>query len=188
MNTTERWHAAGARVQLRPVGPQDAPALGAMYQALPALDRRRRFHGAVNGLSSLTLHRMTCIDPRTEIAFVVTCEDGGESVIAEVRCVIDATGEAAEFALAVALAWRGLGIGGRCMRALQRAAAQRRVRWLHGHVLADNAPMLALMRRCGFVCTASRDDSGLVEVERHLGALPAATAVWRALRQLAFIH
>ena len=65
----------------------------------------------------------------------------------------------------VAGVWQRRGIGERAVAALQRAAVANGLRWLHGSVLAENAPMRALMRRCGFLCTRSRVDHHLVCVE-----------------------
>ena len=90
---------------------------------------------------------------------------GRQTLVADARYVVDATRRGAEFALMVAGAWQRRGIGERAVAALQRAAAAAGLRWLYGSVLADNAPMLALMRHCGFLCTRSRVDRDLVSVE-----------------------
>jgi GNAT superfamily N-acetyltransferase len=82
--------------------------------------------------------------------------------------VIDDTGHGAEFALMVAAAWRRLGVGSLVLGALQSAANEAGLRWLHGSVMADNAPMLALMQHSGFLCAPSRGDAGLVAVEARV--------------------
>jgi GNAT superfamily N-acetyltransferase len=159
----------GTRLTLRPVREQDAAGLLALIQELPQRDRRWRFHGAVNGVTAATLREMTRTDPRKTIALVVVADTQGvERLVADIRCAVDGTAQGAEFALMVAAAWRRAGIGQWLLAALHRACARARLRWLHGEVLADNAPMLALMRRCGFLCTPHRTDERLVAVEARV--------------------
>jgi GNAT superfamily N-acetyltransferase len=156
---------------LRPVRSADAPALRELFEALSPLARQRRFHGAVAGLTPDRLRRMTGIDPRREAAIVVLmCHAQGEHLVADARFVVDASGSAAEFAIVVAEGWRDLGIGTLALAGLQGAASERGLRWLYGSVLADNAPMLALLRRCGFHCVPNRRDARLIVAEWHAAA------------------
>ena len=46
----------------------------------------------------------------------------------------------------------------------------RGLRWLHGTTLADNTPMLELLRSAGFLCVPNRRDPNLVNVEACLQA------------------
>jgi len=64
----------------------------------------------------------------------------------------------------------------RCIRTLCTAAAERGLRRLHGSILADNTAMIALLQRCGFVCTTSRYDARFVVAERQIGAPVAPSA------------
>jgi hypothetical protein len=72
-----------------------------------------------------------------------------------------------------ALAGHTRGLGARATITLRDAAASAGLRWLYGSVLADNAPMLALVQRCGFLCTPNRRDPGLVGIELQLDREPA---------------
>lgn len=156
----------GSRLRIRAVRPPDAAALQALIGGLTALDRRRRFHGALNNVSSQRLDDMANVDGHRHIALVVLAERAGrETLIADLRCVTDLSDSAAEFALVVAEAWRGRGVARRGLAALCRAAAGEGLHWLYGHVLADNEPMLALMQRCGFSLTPHRRDEQMVVAE-----------------------
>lgn len=167
----------GRRVLLRPVHPDDAAPLGQMFESLSPLARRWRFHGAVNGLPPHWLQQMAGADGHRCIAIVATVEhEGRELLVADARCVTDASDSAAEFAIAVAEGWRGLGIARRCLAALRTAAADEGLRWLYGHVMADNLPMVALVRRQGFTLTPHRANAGLLVAETRLPAL--ATQAW----------
>lgn len=174
----ECWSLAdGTPMTLRALRPADAPALNDLIDELSATDRRRRFHGAVNGVSTAWLNRLTSVDPAREIALVVTARrHGREHLVADVRGVVDMTGQDAEFALVVAAGWRRRGIGQRALHGLAEAAAARGLQWLYGTVLSDNLPMLALVRRCGFLGTPHRSDRQLIVVERRLQTVPAAQA------------
>lgn len=163
------WHRLddGSAVALRPVRPQDAAALATLIEGLSARDRRWRFHGAVTGVTPARLAGMAAPDPAHELAFVVAAPSGGP-LLADARCVVDASGHGAEFALMVAAGQRRLGLGAWALAGLRGAAAARGLRWLHGTTLADNRPMLALLRRAGFLCTPHRRDDRLVVVEACL--------------------
>ena len=164
----------GQRVRLRPVTAGDAPALAEMIDALSPLARRRRFHGSVNGLTAARLHDLTRADGHRRIGIVAVAEhDGAQRLVAEARCVTDASDSAAEFALVVAEGWRGRGIARRCLAALRRAAAEEGLHWLYGHVQTENLPMLALLRRCGFTLSAHRGDAALVVAEVRCVTSPA---------------
>jgi acetyltransferase len=89
----------------------------------------------------------------------------------------------AEFALVVADAWQGQGLGRRLLERLLERAAEAGVRKLNGFVLADNAPMRALAARFGFDCTPDRDPE-LVRVERRLTPPAPATRFAERVRRL----
>jgi len=150
------------RLTLRPVLPQDEPLLGALVARLSPEARRNRFHGAVK-LSPSRLKLMTCVDYRSHLAVVIsTFVDGVESLVADARYVVQADGLAAEFALMVDEAWQRQGIGTWALCSLHRAAAQAGVQHLHGDVLEGNAPMLALVQRCGYAISPTGDEAGVL--------------------------
>lgn len=167
------WRLRGATpVKVRPIVPADALQLDELVAGLTARDRRWRFHGGVNGLTHARLHAM-CSPGEAELALVATV-DG--QVVADARCVLDPSGEGAEFGVMVAQGWRRRGLASRCLDALSSAAAARGVLWLHGTVMADNAPTLALLRQRGYHCAPCRDDAALVSVERRVALVAGLAA------------
>ncbi len=180
------------RPALRPARLEDAAALGALIESLPAHDRRLRFHGAVNGLDEGALRRWAAPDPAHAFALVAAVDrDGRETLVADARYAIDASGDAAEIGLLVSPAWRGRGVGARCIDALRLAAHRAGVRWLYGSVLAENAPMLALLRRRGFTLARGRVHRGLIIAEQRVDVSmtkrirrPAAQVLDRLARPL----
>ncbi len=155
----------GHRVTVRPILPQDAEPSQAFVRRLSRESRRRRFLGALNELSPLTLERLTQVDYRHHLALVAEVIAGGEVILigeARYACTDDAPG--AEFALAVADEWQGQGIGARLLESLLHAARSAGIRRLFGEVLHDNEPMLHLARRARFGCEPHPEDNRLVRV------------------------
>jgi GNAT superfamily N-acetyltransferase len=181
----------GSRLQIRAIRPQDEPALAALFAGLDPLSRRRRFHAPIDALTPEWLHELAqgCAGGRT-VLVASAVHAGRETLVAEARCVADASGNAAEFALTVAPRWRRQGLGQRCLQALRDAAADDGLHWLYGHVLADNLPMLALLRHCGFSVSPHRGDGSLVVAEaRCESAAPRAPVPpQRPQRRLQIFH
>lgn len=155
--------ADGRSVQVRPVRPDDAAAEQSFVMALSPASRRRRFHGAMKQLPSSVLLAMTAIDFRHHVALVAEacCADGAARLVADARYVRDDAGEA-EFAVAVADDWQGQGLGRTLLQRLGRHARLGGIGTLRGSVLADNVPMLALMRSLGAHLRDDPTDASIV--------------------------
>jgi RimJ/RimL family protein N-acetyltransferase len=182
------------RVVLRPVQPRDAAAIDGFVRALSPESRRRRFHGALNELPAELLERFTHPRPCDELGVLAfAIEAGREVCVGEARYAVDETAlegfsDAREFALVVADAWQGRGLGTLMLSRLLRHAQRRGVPRLFGDVLRDNLPMIALARSLGFSVNRHAADARLVRVSKMLdGAraprpllLPARPAAeWR---------
>jgi acetyltransferase len=97
------------------------------------------------------LVRFTQIDYDREMAFIaVTRDEGREVQIGVARYVEDASGESCEFAVVVADAYQGKGLGSQLMGALIETARARGLRRMEGEVLSENAGMLTMVRHLGF--------------------------------------
>lgn len=161
--------AGAGQLTLRPVLPQDAPLLAALVARLSPAARRWRFHGA-GVLSYPQLQQMSCVDYRRQLALVITAQlEGHEQLLADARYSVDDDGQGADFAVLVDERWQRHGLGRWAMSTLQRAADVAGLQWLHGEVLHSNAPMQALMRRCGFALSPDPDDEQLLHAQRRLG-------------------
>jgi acetyltransferase len=173
-----------APVTLRQIQPDDAGALQGFVRVLSPMSRRLRFHAALNELSEATLKALTCVDQRRHVAFVLTVtEHGTERIVGEARYVVSSDQETAEFGIAVADAFQGLGLAERLVAALIDAARAGGLRRLFGEVLAGNSRMLAFIRRCGFAETTRGVAPGLVRVERSVDRslpVPALRVMRRA--------
>lgn len=158
---TERWHGRGEPLTVRPIRPEDADAHRALFAGLSPQDVRFRFFSALRELSDEQVARMTDIDYDREMALVAV-RDTGETV-AVCRLVREPYTPQAEFAIVVTPDWKGGGLGRHLMERITQWAAGRGVQRVVGQVLAENAPMLAFMRRIGFRLRRMPDEPDVVE-------------------------
>jgi acetyltransferase len=73
-----------------------------------------------------------------------------------------------EFALAIADAWHGKGVGTALMQALMTNARSAGLESMEGFVLSTNRPMLKLVKFLGFVSEMSRDEPSQMTVRKDL--------------------
>ncbi len=143
-------HGAG-KALLRPIRPEDAPAIARLFERLAPEDIRMRFFAPLNGLSSDQLARMTQIDYDREMAFVLDAPvSAGREIAAVVRLAADPDNRRAEFAVTVRSDLKGHGIGRLMMGRLIEYARMRGIGEIFGDVLQENALMLSLCRELGF--------------------------------------
>jgi acetyltransferase len=114
--------------------------------------------------------RFTQIDYDREMALIAVPEKNGEpdSIVGVARYVRNADPGDAEFAIVIADRWNGRGLASQLMTRLMECARESGVRELSGMVLANNAPMLALMRRLGFAISSVADDPHTVTATKIL--------------------
>ncbi len=154
----------GRRVDLAPIHPQDAAAERDFVGALSLTSRYRRFHFGLRELSPEMSRAMTEIDPQHEVAFVARPVDAA-TIVADARYVLRADSAEAEFAVAVADAWQGAGLGRMLLTRLAMHARAQGVQRLFGDVLWGNPSMLALVRSLGARLRRHPGDSTVVRVE-----------------------
>jgi acetyltransferase len=158
---------------LRPIRPEDARMEQTFVRDLSSEARYFRFHRGLSQLTPLMLVRFTQLDYEREMAFVAVVErDGSELAVGVSRYVQDPDGQSCEFALVVADAWQGQGVGSALMDALADRARSMGIRRMHGEVLAANAKMLELVRDLGFDLKRHADDATLVTATLALDAEP----------------
>ena len=173
----ENWTLRrGEPVTLRAARAQDGAAVRSMVEGLSRESRYYRFltggrvaDGVVEGLVS---------SGANGVALVVTAagaDGAAEAVIANGQFVVTSHGTA-EFAVLVADAWQGQGLGRRLIARLLQLAQAAGVRCMRGDVLSENRRMLAILRGLGFSCRRNPEDSYLHEATLALGATAANLA------------
>ncbi len=170
-----QWHLDdGTVLCVRPIRPEDAASTQAFVRGLSDQSRYFRFMHALHELSTELLVRYTQIDYDREMALIAIREtqEGPGGQVGVARYTANPDRLSCEFALAVADAWQGRGIGSYLMRRLMAVAAERGLAVIEGEVLAENTAMLALMRRLGFTLHSNPENPGVREVSRRLDDLP----------------
>lgn len=166
----------GTRVTIRPILPQDAEIEQAFVRNLSPGSRHSRFFSTIRELPPSLLKRFTEVDYRSHLALIAEVFDGdSEVIIGDARYVVEEDASSAEFAVAVADAWRGKGIGGLLLARLECHAAAAGVAHLTADTLYDNQPMLHLARQAGFIIDPEPKPGGLVRLSKEIG--PAARSV-----------
>lgn len=172
----------GSRVEIRPIRPSD---LELERRFVRGLSPRTRYLRLLSGRDLLPgeLERWIDVDPAREIAIIAVARDGGaEQQVGVARCALDAAAPPRwDFAIVVADAWQGIGLGERLLACLIEQAEAAGIACLSSVTLAENHRMLALARRLGFGVQREAGDATLMRVEIRLGAsLDGATAPFRA--------
>lgn len=160
---------AGEFLALRAVTADDAEALQAYVRALSPEARYNRFFGALQELPPAELERVTHLDRRHDLALLAEIGAGAASiVIGEARHAFVPERCECEFALSVADAWRGRGIGTLLIAEMERRARRLGARRLIAETLRDNEPMKALALKAGFSMTDMPSDARLVRIVKDL--------------------
>jgi acetyltransferase len=146
----------GRSVAVRPIRPEDEPAMVAFHESLSETSVRFRYFGFVS-LSQRTAHeRLTrsCFnDYDREIALVaehLSKEDGAREIVGVARLIKAHGQDEAEFALLIADAWQGLGLGTALLRLLVDVGRKERLTRITAVILPENKAMLEVSREVGF--------------------------------------
>ncbi len=162
------FQAQREKFTIRPIRPEDAAAHAAFLGRLSPEDLRYRFFSAIRKIQPQEIARMTDVDYEREIAFIAVRENNETAGVARlVRNELG--GPSAEFAIVVDAAARRSGVAGRLMRAIIDWGKSQGITLIEGRVLADNAPMLAFIRRLGFTVTPIADEPGIMGARLHCG-------------------
>lgn len=138
---------------VRPIRPDDAMALQQFVRELSDQARYMRFVSMMRELTPRMLARYTQLDYHREFALVATVIETDASgveaqkIIGLSHYLLNPDGQGAEYALVVADAWQGQGLGKRLMSRLTEAAREQGLSYFEGLVLSNNRPMLTLMTR-----------------------------------------
>ena len=140
----------GVEHELRPVRPEDEPAVIALLQSLDVEIVRLRFFAHIRHFGHAMAARMTQIDYDRELALVLHVRDQPEQLRAIGTVISDPDGVEAEFALLVHQDYARLGLGRHMLQALVEHARRSGVALVWGQVLAENTAMLGLAQALGF--------------------------------------
>lgn len=157
----------GRNLLVRPVLPEDEPALQDLFARMTSDAVRLRFFAPMRALSHAAAARLTQLDFDREMAFVVAepGHPGAARLFGMVHVNGDADRERGEFAIMLASDAEGLGLGPLLMRRMLDHARAAGMHAVFGEVLRENRTMLKLCQAFGFRQSASPDDPEVMHVE-----------------------
>lgn len=137
-----------SEIPIRAVRPDDRERI---IRAFQALDRRSvylRFFSYKKELSEEELRRVTDCDGVSEVVLVATVGSDDQEIIVGLGGYVR-TGATADIAFAVEEDFQGRGIATRLLRQLADIARENGILQLEADVLAENTPMLNVLRHSG---------------------------------------
>lgn len=141
----------GMALTVRPIRAADMDMEKAFVQKLSDYSRYYRFMQPIRELSPAMLEQFTHPDYDREMALIaLSARDGKEEEIGVARYVKYPDGRQCEFALAIADAWQGKGVGTALMQELIAVARSVGLESMEGFVLTTNQAMLKLVKFLGF--------------------------------------
>lgn len=144
----------GASVTIRPIRPEDEPLLIAFHRTLSAESVHFRYFATLKldeRIAHERLRRICFNDYDREIALVVEHTHGASREVLGVGRLSKLHGvNEAEFAIVIGDAWHGQGLGTRLLELLVQIGRDEKLARIVAHILADNAAMQRVARKCGF--------------------------------------
>jgi acetyltransferase len=158
----------GTPVLLRPMRPEDEALVADFLKDCSDETLYFRYFQLIKHWTHQMLIRFTQNDYDREMGLTAFGQPPGpEVMMGVVRLVMAPDRDTAEFAVIVADPWQGKGLGQKLIERGLEIARENGVRLLWGEVLAENQPMLELVRKLGF--TVKLDvEGGIRRVEMLL--------------------
>src|SRR5690554_4512864 len=157
----------GTPIRIRPIRPEDEPALQRTFEHLTPEDVRMRFFSHMAALSHEAAARLTQIDYNREMALVGLDPDNPEEIWGWVTVAGDPDNRTAEYAVAIRSYLKGRGLGYLLMTRILDYAERRGIHEVWGDVLTDNRRMLTMAADLGFTTERNPDDPGVVRVVKR---------------------
>jgi acetyltransferase len=154
----------GTEVTLRPIRPEDEPAMVRFHQSLSERTVYFRYFGALQLSQRIAHERLTriCfIDYDRQIALVADRKDpqtGAHDIVAVGRLTKHHTAPSAEFAVIVADRYQRLGLGTELMQRMIQVGRDEKLKRMLGYTLTENVEMQRLLTRLGFVLDRAPND------------------------------
>jgi GNAT superfamily N-acetyltransferase len=161
----------GLAITIRPIRPDDKARLAAGHELMSAETQRLRYLMPKPRLSGAELRYLTEVDGVDHVALVAVADDYPEATLAVGRFIRNRERpDTAEFAIVVADAFQGIGLGGALAEQLAEAAAERGIRHFSATVLHENRAVRALLSRISSRLAEARWSDGAGELLYELHA------------------
>ena len=166
---------AGTRVSVRPIRPEDEPAMVEFHRTLSSRSVYSRYFtplGLEQRIAHNRLSRLCCVDYDRVMVLVVEPSEpnpGVKPLMAIGRLTRVRGTNTAEFAILVSDQWQGLGLGKKLLTQLVQIGRVEGLSRITGDILSDNAAMKAVSRQVGFRLKVD-PDGGSCTAEIELGS------------------
>jgi acetyltransferase len=157
----------GLRVLLRPIRPEDEPAIHELLRHVTSQDLRLRFFAPMKEFSHEFIARLTQLDYARAMAFVAFDEATNE-LVGVVRIHSDSIYESGEYAILLRSDLKGRGLGWALMQLIIEYAKSEGLKRISGQVLQENSAMLNMCRELGFAIKSDPVEHSLCDVTLEL--------------------
>jgi len=144
----------GTLVTVRPIRPEDEPQMVKFHQSLSEESVHFRYFGSLSVEKRIAHERLirTCFnDYDREIALVAELKKSAPpEILGIARLVRTHELDDTEFAILIADAWQGKGLGSALLKRLVEIGHAEKVRRIMGLILGENRTMLEVCRNVGF--------------------------------------
>ena len=165
----------GWKVDVRPLRPEDEPAVVRLLRQVSPEDLRLRFFHSMKEFSHQFVARLTQLDYARAMAFAAI-DPQTRDIIGVVRLHSDSRYQTAEYAILLRSDLKGKGLGWALMQLLIAYARSEGLKSLFGEVLNENINMLNMCRDLGFEVRRDPDEPRLSLVSLDLASAGASLA------------
>ena len=159
----------GAALVIRPAAPEDKEHIQALVRGLSPRSRYLRFFNGARELTPQLLERFARAVLDSGVTLLALVPDRDRLIpVGMAQYATDPYPRRGEFAVVVDDAWQGMGIGARLIDNLVHIARAAGIERLEGEVLAENQPMLRLVRAMGFDVRRDPESALHLRVSRTL--------------------
>lgn len=156
----------GKSVLLRPIRPEDELLERELIAGLSEESMRFRFFYILKDITHDMLTRFCNIDYEREMAIIAEYTSNGKRRNVGVgRLVIQPDGERGEFAVLVSDDFQNRGLGLKLVDMLIGIAQEKGLKSIYGIVLPDNAKMIGLARKLGFILERVSPEESKITLE-----------------------
>ena len=157
----------GWRVFVRPIRPEDQPAIHGLLRHVTPEDLRLRFFAPMKEFTHQFIARLTQLDYARAMAFVAFDEASNE-LVGVVHLHSNSIYESGEYAILLRSDLKGRGLGWTLMQLIIEYAKSEGLKVISGDVLQENRTMLQMCRDLGFEVKADPVEPGICNVKLGL--------------------
>jgi acetyltransferase len=157
----------GRRIFVRPMRPEDEPAIHELLRHVTPQDLRLRFFAPMKEFTHQFIARLTQLDYARAMAFIAF-EEETRAPVGVVRIHSDSIYESGEYAILLRSDLKGIGLGWALMQLIIEYARSEGLKVISGDVLQENVVMLEMCRQLGFQIKPDPNEPDICDVRMEL--------------------